>query len=153
MPVATEAREQRAIVRALRILDTRLKTPGLAVSNPRAARDFLALRMAELEREEFHVLWLDSGNRVIATEVLFIGTLNQTNVYPREVARAALYANAAAVIVAHNHPSGRPEPSVADIEVTRTLRAALDLIGVRLLDHIIVAGTSAVSLAEAGHVI
>jgi len=103
-----------------------------------------------LEREEFHACWLDAQNRLLAIEMLFIGTIHQTSVYPREVVKSALRHNAAAVIVAHNHPSGVAEPSAADLTLTKALRDALALVDVKLLDHIIVAGAHTMSFAEKG---
>ena len=96
------------------------------------------------------VLFLDVQNRVIAAEEMFRGTLTQTSVYPREVVKRALALNAAAVILAHNHPSGSIEPSRADEALTQTLRAALGLIDCRVLDHVIVGGNSVTSMAERG---
>jgi DNA repair protein RadC len=118
---------------------------------PGAVRDWLRLKLAALQHEVFIALWLDAQNRLIADEELFKGTLTQTSVYPREVVKSALARNAAAVIFAHNHPSGVAEPSQADELLTRRLKEALALIDVRLLDHFIVAGnTSPLSLAERG---
>lgn len=106
--------------------------------------------MAGLEHEVFAVLFLDAQNRLIRYEELFRGTLTQTSVYPREVLKAALACNAAGVILAHNHPSGFPEPSRADVAITTTLQQALALIDVRVLDHLVVATSGVVSLAERG---
>ena len=119
-------------------------------SAPQTVRDYLTLHLAGREREAFSVLYLDNQHRLIAFEVPFEGTLTQTTVYPREIVRRALDLNAAAVIVAHNHPSGVPEPSRADELVTRGLRAALQLVDVMVLDHIIVAGRGTLSFAERG---
>ncbi len=121
-----------------------------ALSSPAAVRDLLKHRMAGLPHEVFVVLLLDAQHRVIAMEELFRGTLTQTSVYPREVVKAALRANAAAVIFAHNHPSGVAEPSSADELLTRTLKQALSLVDVQTLDHFIVAGTKTLSFAERG---
>lgn len=124
---------------------------GTALGAPGAVRDWLRLRLATLRHEVFVALWLDAQNRLIADEELFTGTLTQTSVYPREVVKRALAHNAAAVIFAHNHPSGRAEPSQADELLTRTLKQALALVDVKLLDHFIVAGNAMpVSLAERG---
>lgn len=121
-----------------------------AFTSPDTVRDYLQLRMRGLATEEFHALFLDSGHRLIAAEVLFRGSINETRVYPREVARRALTHNAAALIVAHNHPSGRIDASHADHQLTRQLQAALNLIDVKLLDHFIIAAHQISSLAEAG---
>lgn len=121
------------------------------LDSPAAVRDWLRLQMATLQHEVFMVLLLDAQNRIIATEQLFRGTLSQTSVYPREVVKLALMRNAAAVILAHNHPSGVGEPSQADRLLTDTLTKALALIDVRVLDHFVVAGNAApVSFAERG---
>ena len=120
------------------------------LSSPRAVRDVLKLRLAGLPHEVFVCLHLDAQHRVISIEELFRGTLTQTSVYPREVVKAALRANAAAVIFAHNHPSGVAEPSHADEILTRSLKSALALVDVQVLDHFIVAGTRTMSFAERG---
>jgi DNA repair protein RadC len=117
---------------------------------PQAVRDYLRTRLACLPHEVFACPFLDSQNRLIACEELFRGTLAQTSVYPREVVKAALARNAGAVIFAHNHPSGVAEPSRADELLTATLKQALALVDVRTLDHLVVAGSQAVSFAERG---
>ncbi len=122
-----------------------------ALSTPGAVRDWLRLKLAPLRQEVFIALWLDAQNQLIADEILFKGSLTQTSVYPREVVKQALARNAAAVILAHNHPSGLAEPSKADEMLTRTLKEALALVDVRLLDHFIVAGQNTpLSFAERG---
>ena len=122
-----------------------------AFLTPGAVRDYLRLHLAGLAHEVFFALWLDAQNRLIAGEELFRGTLTQTSVYPREVVKKALWHNAAAVVFAHNHPSGVSEPSFADESLTRELRQALALVDVRVLDHFIVAGASQpLSFAERG---
>jgi DNA repair protein RadC len=121
-----------------------------ALSSPRAVRDYLRLALAGREHEVFVVLLLDAQHRVIACEELFKGTLTQTSVYPREVVKCALGHNAAAAIFAHNHPSGVAEPSHADEILTRSLKAALALVDIQVLDHFIVAGTRTMSFAERG---
>jgi DNA repair protein RadC len=123
---------------------------GDALASPRAVRDYLRLALAGREQEVFVVLLLDAQHRVIASEELFRGTLTQTSVYPREVVKCALKHNAAAVIFAHNHPSGVAEPSHADEILTRSLKSALALVDIRVLDHFIVAGTRTMSFAERG---
>ena len=120
-------------------------------ASPARVRDWLRLKLASRQSEVFMALWLDAQNRLIRADELFTGTLTQTSVYPREVVKAALANNAAAVILAHNHPSGVAEPSQADELLTRSLKAALAMVDVRLLDHIIVAGTGTpLSFAERG---
>lgn len=134
---------------ARRALSEQLQT-GEVLSSPRAVRQYLQLLLASKSHEAFVVLFLDTRNRLITAEELFRGTLSHTSVYPREVVKAALGHNAASVIVAHNHPSGAPEPSAADRSLTLALRQALDLVDVRILDHFIVAGSSIYSFAEHG---
>lgn len=123
---------------------------GSALTSPGAVRDYLRLALASRPHEVFLVLFLDSQHRVLSDAELFRGTLTQTSVYPREVVKAALAANAAAVIFAHNHPSGVAQPSHADELLTRQLKEALALVEVRVLDHFIVAGSQALSFAERG---
>lgn len=142
--------ENATIRRALRIIENRLREPGAAMNAPAEVKDYLSLRLAGLEHEVFTAVFLDAQYRVIAAEELFRGTLTQTNVYPREVVKRAMHHNAAAVIFAHNHPSGKAEPSQADHLVTRALKAALALVDVLALDHFIIAGTLAVSFRESG---
>lgn len=120
------------------------------LSSPASVRDFLRLHFAGQEHESFVVLFLDAQNRLIVAEELFRGTLTQTSVYPREIVKAALRHNAAAVIFAHNHPSGLPEPSRADEMLTVSLKQALSLIDVKVLDHFIVANSATLSFAERG---
>jgi DNA repair protein RadC len=118
--------------------------------SPGAVRDYLRLTLAQREHEVFIALFLDAQNRLLAAEELFRGTLTQTSVYPREVVKRALALNAAALIFAHNHPSGLAEPSRSDELLTASLKQALSLVDVRVLDHLIVAGASTVSFAERG---
>lgn len=120
------------------------------LSSPAAVRDFLRLKLRDRPHEVFIALFLDAQNRVIADEELFRGTLTQTSVYPREIVKRALTHNAAAVILAHNHPSGVAEPSHADEALTRALAQALRLVDVKVLDHFVVAANAATSFAERG---
>lgn len=117
---------------------------------PQAVRDYLQLQLGSRPHEVFAILFLDSQHRMIALEELFRGTLTQTSVYPREVVIRALALNAASVVLAHNHPSGSAQPSRADEALTQTIKAALALIDVRVLDHFVVTATQAVSMAELG---
>ncbi|STF85919.1 putative DNA repair protein [Escherichia coli] len=117
--------ERSLIQRALKTLDRHLHEPGVAFTSTRAAREWLILNMAGLEREEFRVLYLNNQNQLIAGETLFTGTINRTEVHPREVIKRALYHNAAAVVLAHNHPSGEVTPSKADRLITERLVQAL----------------------------
>ena len=123
---------------------------GPALTSPNAVRDYLKLILADLKHEVFVCLWLDAQHRVTKTEEAFRGTLTQASVYPREIVKSALAANAAAVIFAHNHPSGVAQPSQSDELLTRNLKEALALVDVKVLDHIIVAGPQAISFAERG---
>jgi DNA repair protein RadC len=133
----------------MRDLRDRMKTTS-ALNSPQAVRDWLQLHCATLEHEVFIVLLLDAQNRVLSVEELFRGTLTQTSVFPREVVKVALRANAAAVIFAHNHPSGVAEPSRADEALTQSLKHSLALVDVKVLDHFIVGGTSTMSFTERG---
>ncbi|GGY64049.1 RadC family protein [Pseudoduganella albidiflava] len=123
---------------------------GESICSPQAAKQYLRLAMAGRPYESFHVLFLDVRNRLIAARELFRGTLTHTSVYPREVVREALTRNAASVMLAHNHPSGTPEPSEADMLLTRALVQALALVDIRILDHFVVAGHRVHSFAENG---
>jgi DNA repair protein RadC len=123
---------------------------GDALNSPRAVRDYLQLLLGGRQQEVFLVLFLDTQHRVIASEELFHGTLSQTSVYPREVVKRALAHNAAAVVLAHNHPSGVAEPSQADQLLTSALKQALGLVDVRVLDHFVVAMGQTLSFAERG---
>jgi DNA repair protein RadC len=140
---------QAVLEMAKRALGEEMKVTD-ALSSPQAVRDFLRLTLSRLPHEVFVAVFLTSQNRVIVVEELFRGTLAQTSVYPREVVKRALAHNAAAVIFAHNHPSGEPSPSQADRALTQTLAEALALVDVRVLDHFIVAPSASLSFAEQG---
>lgn len=127
-----------------------LMTAGSALSNPRATREFLRVRLRDLPHEVFCCVYLDNRNRVIGFEELFRGTIDGASVHPREVVKEALARNAAAVILAHNHPSGIPEPSHADEMITRRLKEALSLVDIRVLDHLVVGDAVCESFAERG---
>ena len=148
--VTPDSAELGLVQRALAVLESKMRAVGPLLSNPQAVRDYLRLRLADLEHEVFIVLFLDAQHRLIAAEEMFRGTLSQTSVYPREVVKATLAQNAAAVMFAHNHPSGVAEPSRADELLTQSLKQALALVDVRVLDHFVVAGTRTVSFAERG---
>lgn len=120
------------------------------LTSPQAVRDFLRVKLGGLEHEVFAVLMLDAQNRLIEYVELFRGTVSQASVYPREVVKESLALNAAAVIFCHNHPSGVAEPSRADEVLTQTLKTALSLVDVRVLDHLIVASNDVMSFAERG---
>jgi len=133
-----------------RALHAQLKDQGIFLDTPQVVRDYLCSKIGGLEYEVFWVLFLDAQNRLIAAEEMFRGTLTQTSVYPREVVKRALALNASIVMLAHNHPSGVVEPSRADEAITRTLKTALQLVDVRVLDHVIVGGNQSLSFAERG---
>lgn len=151
---ATTAPRRRGDVligKALATLDRRLRHVGDPLGSPYAVREFLQLRLAELEHEVFMALFLDSQNRMIEWQEMFRGTVTHASVYPREVVKAALACNASAVIFAHNHPSRCPDLSPADRSLTESLKAALALVDVAVLDHFIVAGRERpLSFAERG---
>lgn len=123
---------------------------GVTLDSPHTVRQYLQLTLGGKAHESFAVLFLDVKNRLLACEEMFRGTLTQASVYPREVVKAALAHNAAGVLLAHNHPSGTPDPSAADHALTHALKSALGLVDVRVLDHFIVAGRQVYSFAEHG---
>lgn len=133
-----------------RALEEDFEESSESLSSPAAVRDYLRLFLGGQEFESFVALWLDAQHRLIAGMELFRGTLTQTSVYPREVVKKGLALNAAAVIFAHNHPSGKPEPSRSDEMLTGALKQALSLVDIRVLDHFIVADTTVMSFAERG---
>ena len=144
-----EATPEETLLAAHQALARRFRR-GVSLSSPRLVREYLRISLAALEHEVFCVLLLDTHHRLLSCRELFRGTLDGAAVYPREVVKEVLKHNAAAVIFAHNHPSGVAEPSPADELITRRLREALSLIDVRVLDHLVVAGTALVSMAERG---
>ena len=146
---AKSAQFAAALALAQRSLKEKLQG-GSLLTSPGAVRDYLRLALGGRPHEVFICVWLDAQHRVAKCEELFRGTLTQTSVYPREIVKAALAANAAAVIFAHNHPSGAAQPSQADELLTRNLKDALALVDVKVLDHFIVAGQQAISFAERG---
>jgi DNA repair protein RadC len=137
------------VAQALAILAGRIRSTD-TLSGPAAVRDYLKLLLGGREHEVFVVLLLDAQNRLLHSAELFRGTLTQTSVYPREVVKLALATNAAAVIFAHNHPSGVSEPSRADELLTSQLKSALAVVDIKVLDHFIVAGAAAMSFTERG---
>lgn len=153
-PVEYSTAELRAIAKARAIIENKLRAPGAQCSSPAAvtelARGYLELSLAVREREALLVLFLDGQNRVIEVAELFQGTIDGASVYPREVVKAALKVNAAAIILAHNHPSGHVKPSEADKRITARIVDALGLVDVRVLDHIIVGGLDSLSFAQEG---
>lgn len=143
------SREDRAILRALRITEARWRDPGPAFRGPDTSADFFRLRLAGRDTEAFDVAFLDTAHRLIAAETLFTGGVDGAEVHVRVVAQRALAHNAAALLVAHNHPSGIAVPSAADLALTHRLHAALALFDIRLLDHLIV-GRDVHSMQQAG---
>lgn len=142
--------ENHIIQSALAILERENKTNFFEATSPRLVQDFLRLLLANEERELFCVLFLNIQNYIVAHEILFYGTLASTSVHPREVVKSCLKHNCAAVVIAHNHPSGSSIASQADIKITLTLRDALALVDVNVLDHFVVTRAKAVSMAEQG---
>ena len=148
---AAKRADDRIVAQAVEILERRLER-GVALTDPTIAGQFCAAKIRHFEREVFGVLFLDNRHRMVAFEILFYGTIDGAEVHPREVARAALRHNCAAIIVTHNHPSGSTEPSAADRAVTLRLRDALAMLEIRLLDHFIIGDGPATSLAARGWV-
>jgi DNA repair protein RadC len=149
MGPAKYAQLQAVLEMARRALEEKLKSRDI-LSSPESVREYLRLSLQGKQHEVFVGIFLDAQNRTIATEELFNGTLTQASVYPREIVKRALHHNAAAMIFAHNHPSGLAEPSQADEVLTRSLKQALALVDVKVLDHFVVGSDSAMSFAERG---
>ena len=149
--VAHPVSEQQIIDFAKSIISNRFHH-GKPITSPSEANEFLQSKLATRQREIFGVIFLSNKNEIIAYEELFKGTIDQTAVYPREILKRTLFHNASAVVLSHNHPSGHPQPSQSDISITKKIKEALDLIDVRTLDHIIVAGNNSQSLAELGYI-
>ncbi|EKH9926627.1 DNA repair protein RadC [Salmonella enterica subsp. enterica] len=141
---------QRTIKRALNLLDKYLRQPGVTFTSAASVRDWLRLQLSPLEREVFMVLFLNNQHQLLAHETLFTGGIRHTEVHPREVLRAAMHHNAAAVVLAHNHPSGDAEPSQADRLITTRLVNTLALVDIRVLDHFVVGHRDVLSFAERG---
>ncbi len=137
------------IAKAIAILESRIRR-GPVFESPAAVKDYARLHLGTMDHEVFSVIFVDAQHRLIAFEQMFRGTLGQTSVYPREVVKRALELNSGAVILAHNHPSGSTEPSRADEYLTQTLKSALALVDVRVLDHVVVSCEGCMSFAERG---
>lgn len=150
--VDTVSADDAIIEQALAILSKRMKTCTEVFTSPDNVKSYLRLKIGSLEHEMFTVLFLNAQHSLIECKEMFRGTLTQASVYPREVVKEALALNACAVILAHNHPSGTVVPSKADIMLTNNLKAALTLIDVRVLDHIVVSDNATHSMAEHGQV-
>jgi DNA repair protein RadC len=145
----TNVAEDAIIAQAMSILESRLRTKTTAFTSPDQSKQFVRCKLQQLEHEVFSVLFLDNQNYLIEYTEMFRGTIDSASVYPREVSKAALELNAAAVIFAHNHPSGISVPSSADRNITSKLKSALELFDIRVLDHIII-GDTTYSFAESG---
>ena len=143
------ASAEEVLCHARRVLAHRVRR-GATMSSPQAVKDYLRVQIGTLDHEVFSVIFLDAQHRIVALREMFRGTLTQTAVYPREVVKAALALNAAAVLLAHNHPSGVAEPSRSDEFLTQTLKTALALVDVRVLDHFVVAGADVVAFSDRG---
>ncbi|OPB19815.1 hypothetical protein BFW94_22415 [Enterobacter ludwigii] len=143
------ANEQRVIRRAMRLLEKYQRQPSESFTSTNLSKTWVQMQMAHLEREVFIVMYLDNQHCLLEREILFTGTLSHTEVHPREVVKSALKHNAAAVILAHNHPSGTTEISQQDKHITQRIMKALALVEVRVLDHLVV-GNEVVSFAELG---
>jgi DNA repair protein RadC len=143
------ATAEQVIAHARSLLDQLIERQG-QVASPRDAKDYVLLRLGQLPHEVFAVVFLDAQHRIITYREMFRGTLTQTSVYPREVVKEALELNAGAVLLSHNHPSGVAEPSRADEFLTTSLKSALALVDVRVIDHLVVGGGTVVSFAERG---
>jgi len=149
---AALAADDQIITQALQVLQNRLTKPGEALTSPQSTVNYLRLRLAEREHEVFACLFLDNRHRLIAYEELFRGTIDAAAVYPREIVKEALKHNAAALILAHNHPSGVTDQSRADERMTSRIKEACQLFDIRVLDHVIVGGDGYTSFAEKGFI-
>ena len=146
------AHPEQIINMAQQIISDRLqRSDDIVATSPQDVQRYLQLQLATKEREIFAAMFLDTRHRLIEFKKMFFGTIDGASVHPREVVKAALKCNAAAVIFSHNHPSGVAEPSQADIQITGRLKSALALVDVRVLDHIVVTVDDCVSLAQRGH--
>ena len=148
----SESVSEQDIVEFARYLVAKQFKRGTTITSPEASIEYLQSQIGHYQHEVFAALFLDSKHRIIAFEELFTGTIDQASVYPREVAKRVLHHNATAIVFTHNHPSGITDPSQADISLTNTLVDAMKLLGVRALDHIVVANNQSQSLAELGYI-
>lgn len=145
-------KQEETINQALKILESRIKEKGDFMCNPKEVINFLKFKISELEHEVFSIMFLDNQHRLIKYKELFRGTINGSSVHPREILKEALKYNSSAVIIAHNHPSGMIEPSSADREITRQIKDSLELIDIRVLDHIIIGGKESFAFSERGYI-
>ncbi len=144
------AADQAIVSSALSILDRHMRAIGVCLESPAAVKAYLRLKLERLENEIFAVVFMDHKNRVIEYREMFFGTIAGASVYPREVVKAAMKVNASCAILVHNHPSGDSHPSQADRHLTKRLKEALELVDVRVLDHLVVGQNEITSLAEMG---
>ncbi|OQS32998.1 JAB domain-containing protein [Chromobacterium haemolyticum] len=144
------ANEIKAINKALDIVESHLKRPGVLLNSPDLVKKYLVLQLALEEQEILSLIFLDVHMRLIAYEPMFVGSLTECRVYPREIIKAVLHHNAAAIIISHNHPGGVAYPSPADKNLTVSLNDSLKVIEVQLVDHVIVAGNTTFSFADKG---
>ncbi|EPQ4137858.1 TPA: RadC family protein [Klebsiella quasipneumoniae subsp. similipneumoniae] len=144
------ASAQQTISKALTLLERQLREPGASFTSSHTVRNWLRLQLATLDREAFIVFFLDNQHCLIAHDTLFLGTINSITEHPREVVKAGLKHNAAAAVLAHNHPSTHAEPSKTDRLITERLKQTLELVDIRLLDHLVIGGMDIVSFAERG---
>lgn len=145
-----KVREKRIINMALQLLEKQIKVRPYSFTSSTQTRDYLRLQLERLEKEVFMVLYLDNQHRLISSDITAIGTISEASVYPREIVKESLTFNAAAVILAHNHPSGVAEPSQADRALTDKLKEILSLVEIKLLDHFVVGHGEVISFAERG---
>ncbi len=144
----TTEQEQQIIDQALAILTSRLKVKNKPLSNAQMVKSFLRLHLEQKEREHFSVMFLDTQNRLIEYQIMFMGTIDSATISPREVVKTALQLNARSVIVAHNHPSGDATPCQQDINITKLLISVLELVEIKLLDHMVIGHNEIISLSE-----
>lgn len=144
--------ENQVIESALAILESRLQKTEGSISSPQDARNYVSLKLADRKQEVFAIMFLNTRHQIIEFREMFHGTIDTAAVYPREILRAVIETNSAAVVLAHNHPSGSPDPSEADIRLTKHIAAALELINATVLDHLIVGGMTVTSMAERGQI-
>ncbi|GKX55245.1 DNA repair protein RadC [Leminorella grimontii] len=145
-----KSREDRIITMALQLLEKRIQRSSSVITTTEQAKGFIRLHLEHQEREIFMALYLNNQHQLIASEATSLGTIAESVVYPREIVKRAMEHNAAAVILAHNHPSGYAEPSAADRTITERIASALDLVGTRILDHLVIGHGESVSFAERG---
>ena len=143
---------QNVVDRALKMLSDRIQEPEMVITSPDTVKAYIQCKIGQREHEVFCVMFLNNQHELIEFQEMFRGTINAASVHPREVVKEALKLNAAAVILAHNHPSGVAEPSLSDIDITRTLKKILNIVDVRILDHLVTTSHGVTSMAERGQI-